>query len=132
VNTRTKISLIFYLSALYDGVLGLAFLFAPAAIFACFCTPPPNHLGYVQFPACLLLIFAAMFFNIARDQDRNRDLILYGIFLKISYCAVTGIYWSTGQLPPMWQPFTVCDFFMALAYLWAYRALREPAPLPPF
>lgn len=124
------VRLIFYLSAAYDGILGLVFLFAAPAIFACFGTPPPNHLGYVQFPACLLLIFAAMFWSIGLDPQRNRGLILYGLLLKISYCSITAVYWFKGQLPPMWQPFTICDFWMGLSYVWAFLALAEPDAPP--
>ena len=69
----------FILAALYDAILGIAFLFFSAAIFQAFGVTPPNHLAYVQFPALLLLVFAAMFYRVATDPVRNRELILYGI-----------------------------------------------------
>ena len=80
-----KMIKVFYVVAgLYDGILGIAFLFSPAAIYAMYAVEPPNHMAYVQFPALLLIIFAAMFFRIARDPVKNRDLILYGCALKVS------------------------------------------------
>ena len=83
--------LIFVIAGLYDGVLGIAFLFFHGAIFTLFAVEPPNHPAYVQFPALLLIIFAAMFFRIARDPVRNRELILYGCALKIAYCST--VFW---------------------------------------
>ncbi len=61
----------FVIAALYDGLLGLAFLFFPLGIFARYGVEPPNHTAYVQFPALLLLIFAAMFLRIANHPAKN-------------------------------------------------------------
>lgn len=131
----TTIRAIFYLSAAYDGGLACIFLFAPAFTFQYFNVPPPNHFGYVQFPAAVLMIFAVMFLAIARKPQANKDLIPYGILLKVAYCGVTGAYWVMGQLPQMWQPFVVCDILMMIAYMLAYRHLtalgassQDPAP----
>jgi len=118
-------STLFYISALYDGLLGLAFLLAPGQIFDYFHVPPPNHMGYVQFAALLLLIFAVMFYQIARDPLKNKDLIIYGILLKISYCSVTTVYWLQGTLPGMWKPFTICDAIMGVLYIWVQMKLAQ-------
>src|SRR5207244_6479714 len=72
---------LFYIAALYDALLGAAFVFFWRAIFRHFAITPPNHPGYVQFPGLLLLIFAWMFCRIARDPVANRGLIVYGIAL---------------------------------------------------
>ena len=117
------ISRLFYLSALYDGILGGVFLFFPASIFQWQGITPPNHIGYVQFPAALLLVFAIMFFNIARDPVHNRSLIPYGILLKISYCGVTLWHWVFGGIPAMWKPFVVFDAVFAVLFIWAFVTL---------
>lgn len=123
----TLIRAIFYLSAAYDGAIALAFIFAPTFVYEFFKVPPPNHLGYVHFPAALLLIFAVMFLAIARKPIENRNLIPYGILLKIAYCGVASAYWYLGNLPWMWQPFAVCDFIMLITYLWAYNRVTVAA-----
>lgn len=79
---------LFLLAGIYDGLLGVVFLFWTARVFEYFAIVPPNHLGYVQFGACLLLVFAIMFFSIAALPAANRNLIPYGILLKASYCGV--------------------------------------------
>lgn len=114
---------LFYLSAAYDGSLALIFIFAPGLPFFYFETTPPNHLGYVQFPAALLLIFAVMFLAIARQPARNSGLIPYGILLKVAYCGVAGGYWYLGNLPAMWMPFFFIDFIFMVAYIFVYRQL---------
>ena len=58
MKTPVWIPILFGLAALYDGLLGLLFLLAPGYPFQLFSVVPPNHLGYVQFPAAVLLIFA--------------------------------------------------------------------------
>ena len=117
------ISPLFVISALYDGVLGILFLLAPSYPYRLFDVTPPNHMGYVQFPACLLLIFGLMFLQVASDPVKYRHLILYGILLKLSYCGVTLAYWLTSGIPGMWKPFTIIDFVMGVLFVWAYMIL---------
>ncbi|MCU0959862.1 MAG: hypothetical protein MUF48_07130 [Pirellulaceae bacterium] len=118
---------LFWLAALYDGVLGLAFLAAPGRWFEWCQVTPPNHLGYVQFPAALLLIFGLMFAAIARDPVRRRHLIVYGILLKVAYCGVAGFHWLSADIPGMWKPFVLIDLVMGLLFALAYVILGNIA-----
>ena len=86
---------------------------------------PPNHWAYVQFPGALLIIFALMFVAIARDPAGNRNLIVYGILLKLSYCGIASWYWFTAGIPGLWKPFAVIDLAMAGLFVWSFRALGE-------
>lgn len=122
------ISLLFYIAAAYDGILGAAFLIGPLAIFEWFDVTPPNHVGYVQFPAILLLLFAAMFATIARKPVENRNLIPYGIGLKIAYCTVVFGHWMADSVPIMWKPFAVIDAIFILLFIWAYQRLIPTQP----
>jgi hypothetical protein len=120
---KTAVTVLFALGALYDGVLGLAFLFAPSALFARFGVTPPNHYGYVQFPAALLIVFATMFLAVARRPVRNRNLIPYGMLLKVSYCAVVFGYWFSRGIPGMWKPFAIMDAAFLALFAWAYVSM---------
>lgn len=122
MSKRRLVSVLFLVSALYDGLLGLAFLASPGAVFERYGVTPPNHFGYVQFPAALLVVFGLMFLAVARDPERNRNLIPYGILLKVSYCAVVTYYWTTTGVPDMWKPFAAADLVFLAAFVWAYRA----------
>lgn len=118
------ISPLFVVAALYDGLLGFLFLGAPLYVFEITGVTPPNHVGYVQFPAALLLIFGLMFVTIAADPLRNRQLILYGIMLKGAYCAVAASHWLSTDIPWIWKPFVVIDLIMAILFIGAYVILR--------
>lgn len=123
MNTHWR-TWVFYVAAAYDGVLGLAFLFFWPVVFRVFGVTPPNHGGYVQFPALLLIIFAFLFLRIARDPDGNRELIAYGMGLKASYAGLVFLYQFTSGVPGMWVPWAWFDLiFLALFYM----AWRVPA-----
>jgi hypothetical protein len=117
----------FIVSALYDGILGAVFLFFWGAIFQRAGVDPPNHPAYVQFPALLLLIFAAMFFRIAASPVRNRELILYGVALKAAYCGTVLWYQLTGVMPFMWKPFAWADLGFLAVFLVAWNKLGSRA-----
>ncbi|HLA86195.1 MAG TPA: hypothetical protein VJL29_15515 [Thermoguttaceae bacterium] len=120
MKTRTVISAVFGASTIYDGVLGLAFLFAAPPLFEWCGVTPPNHFGYVQFPSALLVIFALMFAAIARDPMANRNLMPYGILLKLAYSGIVFYYWFTIGIPTMWKPFAFCDLVFMALFAWAY------------
>jgi hypothetical protein len=125
MKTSRWIFALFTIAAAYDGLLGLLFLAAPRLPFDLFNVTPPNHIGYVQFPAALLLIFAWMFAVVAMDPVRNRSLIPYGIGLKVAYCTLCFWYWFTADIPIIWKPFAVIDVAMGILFAWSYVALRS-------
>jgi len=119
------IRLLFWFAGLYDGLLGAAFLIAPAALFGLFRVDQPNHFGYVRFPAAVLVIFAHMFFAVTADPRRNRNLIPYGILPKAAYCGTVFGYWFSSGLPLMRKPFAVFDVVFAILFFWSWRLLGE-------
>ncbi len=120
--------ILFAISAVYDGVLGAAFLLAPAVVYEWFKVPEPDHWGYVQFPAAILIVFALMFVAIAVRPVRNRNLIPFGALLKIAYAGVVGFHWFTAGLPDMWKPFVVCDVVFLILFVVAYIQLGRGKP----
>jgi hypothetical protein len=125
MKTKQAIAGLFFIAAIYDGLLGAAFLLFSNALFKGFEVTPPNHPGYVQFPAALLIVFAIMFMVVAVNPVKNRSLILYGILLKISYCGVILSHWLTGGIPDMWKPFCISDSVFLVTFIWAWAALRK-------
>ena len=128
MKTKQMISILFSLSAVYDGVLGLAFLLAPSVIFQRFEVTPPNHFGYVQFPALLLLIFAWMYASIAYAPEKNSSLIPYGIALKVAYCSIVFYYWFAAEIPYVWKPFAIMDLCFIILFAIALIILKKKAP----
>lgn len=125
MNSFRLIPPLFWIAAVYDGILGLVFLLFPVRLFAFVQVTPPNHFGYVRFPAALLIVFALMFIAVACNPARNRNLIPYGILLKVSYCGIVFGYWFTQDIPNMWKPFAVIDTVFALLFYLAHRQLRR-------
>jgi len=125
MRTKRAITALFIVSALYDGLLGAAFLFASGALFQWCGVTPPNHPGYVQFPAALLIVFAVMFAAIAMNPVKNRNLIPYGMLLKLSYCGVVLFHWFTAGIPFMWKPFCIADLFFLILFVWAWTVIGK-------
>jgi len=125
MKARKMISGLFMVAALYDGILGAAFLVAGASVFRLFGVTPPNHMGYIHFPAALLVVFAAMFVAIALYPAKNRNLIPYGMLLKVSYCGVVFFHWLTAGIPGMWKPFCIIDLLFLVLFAWAWQALGK-------
>jgi hypothetical protein len=112
-------------AGIYDFVIGIAFLGFGRVLYDHFEVPHPNHWAYVRFAALLLMIFGLMFFAVAADPARNRNLIPYGMLLKLSYVAVAGYYWFRYDIPMLFKPFLVIDALMLVLFVMAYAALGK-------
>lgn len=120
MNT-TWIKILFYVAGIYDGVLGIAFLFCSPDLFQISGVAPPNHYGYVHFPALLLITFAVMYFQIARNPAGNRDLMLYGSALKVAYSGTVFWYQWHGGIPILWIPWAWADLVFLALFLVAWK-----------
>ena len=125
MKTNRLITVLFVVASIYDGLLGVAFLFGSSALFSWAGVTPPNHPGYVQFPAALLIVFAAMFMAVAINPVKNRNLIPYGMLLKLSYCGVVVFYWFTTGIPDMWKPFCIADLIFLVLFVRAWTVLGK-------
>jgi hypothetical protein len=117
------IRILFIVSGLYDGLLGAVFLFASATVFRVARVIPPNHFGYIQFPALLLIVFGVMFLRIAANPIKRREQILYGVALKCSYAGLVFWYQFHGGIPAFWIPWAWADAGFMLLFLWAWGTL---------
>ena len=115
--------IVFAASAVYDGVVSLAFLLFGPSLYDYVGIERPNHMGYVQFPALLLIVFAVLYGRIASDPARWRDLIPYGIGLKVSYSIVVFYHWFAGGIPAFWVPFAWLDIAFVIFFVQAWRKL---------
>ena len=127
---HTAIRLLFAIAGVYDFVIGIAFLVAGPRIFDAAGVPHPNHWGYIQFGALLLIIFGLMFFAVAYDPVANRNLIPYGMLLKVSYTALVAYYWVRGECPTLFKPFAIIDAVMFVLFLLAYMPSRRAGVAP--
>lgn len=117
------IRLLFLVSALYDFLLGAAFLTSGPQVFERYSVPVPNHWGYIHFCCLMLVIFGLMFLMVAIRPVANRNLIPFGVLLKAAYVGTTGYYWVNGGIPWIFKPFTIVDAVMLVGFVWAYFSL---------
>ena len=116
---------LFWIGGLYDFCLGIGFFFFFFWLFQYFHITPPNHWGYVTFAAAMLMIFGLMFFQISKNPTANRNLIPYGILLKIAYCGTVFGYYFLSSLPCVWVVFGIFDFVFLLFFVYAYKKLGK-------
>jgi hypothetical protein len=119
------IKLLFLISGIYDALLGVSFLLFGAEVFRLANVTPPNHMGYVQFPALLLILFGIMFLLIVRDPYGRREWILFGMGLKASYFGLVFWHEFLGDIPSLWIPWAWADLIFFLLFLAAWRNLRK-------
>ena len=122
------IRVLFAVAGLYDFVIGLAFLRFGPALFEATGVPAPNHWGYIQFASLMLVTFGAMFFAVAASPVANRNLIPFGMLLKLSYTGLVAYYWVATDLPFLFKPFAVVDALMFVLFVVAYRELARERP----
>lgn len=130
MTSLRPLRLLYGVAAAYDGLLGVAFLVAAPQIYAWVGITPPNHWGYIHFAAGILAIFGYMFLEIARRPVENRNLVPYGILLKICYVATVAWHWYHGGIPAMWKYFAVADTVFAILFVWSLgqlASLKQPA-----
>jgi hypothetical protein len=113
---------LFVIAAIYDGLIGLIFLFFWRELYDRMHIAPPNHPGYVQFSALLLVIFGWMFLRIARNPDANRSLIDFGIALKVAYSGIVFFYELSSGVPSMWVWFAWFDVIFLILFVLARRS----------
>lgn len=119
--TLPVVRLVFAIAGVYDLLIGLVFLFFGPQIFDATEVPYPNHWAYLQFSALLVMVFGIMFFAVAHDPVGNRNLMLYGMLLKLSYTGLVAYYWVTTDCPLLFKPFAIIDGVMFVLFLIAYR-----------
>lgn len=121
----SRVRLLFAIAGVYDFVIGGVFLFLGPQLFDAAGVPHPNHWAYIHFGALLLMVFGTMFFAVARDPVANRNLMPYGMLLKLCYAGLVGYYWVTTDCPLLFKPFAVVDGAMLVLFLLAYG--KRPA-----
>ncbi len=118
--TLSMVRLLFVIAGLYDFIIGLTFLFFGSQLLDAAGVPQPSHWAYIQFSSLLLMIFGTMFLAIAYDPAGNRNLIPYGLLLKLCYAGLAAYYWVTTDIPMLFKPFAVIDAVMFVLFWMAY------------
>jgi hypothetical protein len=123
---RTEnIKLLFRVGGAYDAILGFIFLVSFTPIYNSLNITLPNHAAYVQFAACLVIIFGIGFWFVAQDPIRNRDIIKMGILLKITYSSIVLFHQAFGTMPSVWVPFAWIDILFLILFVNALISINR-------
>jgi hypothetical protein len=120
------IKAVFTVAAVYDFVLGAVFGLFYRPIYQYAGSVLPNHPGYVQLPALLIMTFGVGFWMVAANPERNAAIIPLGILMKASFCLVVFGHLLFGRSIPFYIPFAVIDLIFAVLFLAAYRSVQTP------
>ena len=121
--------MLFLLAALYDGVLGVVFLFFYGPIYQSLGVPLPNRPSYIHLSAAFVLAQGVGYWFVYRNMLRNVDLVKVGVVYKAAYTLVSAYYLLAGQLlHAMFAWFAVCDLLFLLAFV-RFLVLAQPAGL---
>ncbi len=119
----------FLLAALYDGVLGLAFLVAFGPLYAALGAAPPADPVYLRLIAAFVAVQGLGYWFVARAPRRNVDLVKVGAVYKAAYIVVALLARAEGDLPhAVFAGFAAADAFFLAGFLLFLRAVREQDP----
>ena len=118
---------LFLIAALYDFVLGVVFLLWFKSIYTYFGVTLPNHDGYIQFAAGVVMAFGVGFWFVAQAPERNRDIIKMGVLLKLAYSGTVLGHYFLGSIPGVWVPFAWLDLVFLVLFIAALRTIPARA-----
>jgi hypothetical protein len=124
-----QIRLIFVIAAVFDFLFVLGILVAGATILQWAGISVPDHWGPIQFGSLLLMIFGLMFAAVAFDPVSQRNLIRYGLLMKLNFCGLVAYYWMTSEVPILFRICAIADAILYVLFLVSYLKLgkRNPA-----
>ena len=113
------------LSAIYDGLLGFAFLFFSEQFFRVLGVETTADPVYVQLAAGLIAIMGLGFYLAWRNPLVNWDLVLLGMVFKAFYILLAVWAQFLGEIPhPIFLLFAVIDVFFFVILLHFLRDTR--------
>ncbi len=90
---------IFWLSALFNFIVGLPLLFRPAFFFSMVGMPPPSSLLFVQIAGLLIAVIGIGYGFAAVDPVRHRVMIVLGAIGKPVLPILFYLYYAAGEVP---------------------------------
>ncbi|HLC96091.1 MAG TPA: hypothetical protein VJH97_02115 [Candidatus Nanoarchaeia archaeon] len=108
---------LFLTAAIYDIVLGIAFMLLYQPIFTLFNIALPTYPMYLQMAAALILIIGIGFYFVYLNPKKNRDLVKVGILQKIAYIVIASYYFFIGVAHIVFMIFVILDFVFLLFFV---------------
>ena len=116
----------FLVAALYDIVLGVAFFFLFAPLFAALGIPLPNNTSYIHLTAGFVFVQGLGYWLVYQDAPANLGIVKLGIVYKAIFAGLGFFYLAIGQLlHPVFLLFAVADLVFLVGFVAFLRRTSE-------
>ena len=115
-------------AAIYDFILGIAFLFFYKSIFKITGMNLPPNPAYLTFCAAMITLFGILLFLIYLDLEGSRRLVIYAILVKFAYVGTVFYYYILAGPSYVDAPFLIFagfDLIFALLFIESLRFLKN-------
>lgn len=114
--------------ALYDFLLGIAFIFFYVTIFGMLGMNLPKNSAYLTFCAVMIALFGVLQYMIFLKLEGSRRLIVYSILVKIAYVGTVFYYYFLVGPDYVDLPFIIFagfDIIFAILFAESLRFIKE-------
>ena len=113
----------FLVAALYDIILGAAFLVASEPILTAIGMTLPPHIAYIQLAAVFVVVQGLGYWLVYRDPLANLGIVRMGVAYKAAYSGLALYYLANAQLPSVFFiPWAVIDLLFLIGFVMFLRA----------
>jgi len=119
---------LYFISALYDFILGVSFLFFYKPIFKMLGMNLPENPAYLTFCAAMIALFGILLFMIYLNLSGSRRLIIYAVLVKFAYVGTIIYYFllvGSSYVDMPFRIFAVFDFVFAVLFIESLRYIKE-------
>jgi len=117
---------LYLVSALYDFILGVSFLFFYKDIYKLTGMTLPENPAYLTFCATTIMLFGVLLFMIYLNLDGSRRLVIYAILVKFAYIGTVLYYYflvGSDYVDTPFLIFAIFDFIFALLFIKSLKVI---------
>jgi len=119
---------LYLVSALYDFILGISFLFFYEPIFRILGMNLPENPAYLTFCAAMIALFGILLFMIYLNLTGSRRLVIYAVLVKFAYVGTVFYYYALVGSEYVDMPFilfAIFDFIFAILFIESLRFIKK-------
>jgi len=119
----------FLVAAIYDMLLGAAFVVLGEQILRTIGMELPPHIAYIQLAAVFIFVQGLGYWLVYRDPVGNLGIVRVGIAYKAAYAGLAFWYLVIGALPSIFFiPWAIIDLLFLVGFVLFLRAAATPRP----
>ena len=117
----------FLVAALYDVVLGAAFVVAGEPILSAIGMPMPPHIAFIQLAAIFIFVQGLSYALVFLDPPGNLGIVRVGVAYKAAYAGLAVWYLVIGILPSLFfVPWALIDLAFLVGFVLFLRSASRP------